>query len=70
MGERPRANYGWVLYPAIMMAFFWAIGIGNSCSVGDSMGGLALGLAAIASAFFVLVTIDAQQPHSMQRSSS
>jgi UDP-GlcNAc:undecaprenyl-phosphate GlcNAc-1-phosphate transferase len=44
------------------VTFFWAIGIVNAFNFVDSMDGLALGLATIASAFFVLVTIDAQQP--------
>jgi UDP-GlcNAc:undecaprenyl-phosphate GlcNAc-1-phosphate transferase len=47
----------------LFVTFFWAIGIVNAFNFVDSMDGLALGLAAIASAFFVLVTIDAQQPH-------
>ena len=46
----------------VFVTFFWAIGIVNAFNFVDSMDGLALGLAAIASAFFVLVTIDAQQP--------
>jgi UDP-GlcNAc:undecaprenyl-phosphate GlcNAc-1-phosphate transferase len=46
----------------VFVTFFWAVGIVNAFNFVDSMDGLALGLAAIASAFFVLVTLDAQQP--------
>jgi UDP-GlcNAc:undecaprenyl-phosphate GlcNAc-1-phosphate transferase len=40
----------------------WIIGLSNAFNFVDSMDGLALGLGAIASAFFMLVTIDSAQP--------
>jgi UDP-GlcNAc:undecaprenyl-phosphate/decaprenyl-phosphate GlcNAc-1-phosphate transferase len=44
------------------LTLLWTIGITNAFNFVDSMDGLALGLAAIASAFFMLVTVDAGQP--------
>src|SRR5215211_524568 len=44
------------------LTLLWTIGITNAFNLVDSMDGLAIGLAAIASAFFMLVTIDAGQP--------
>ena len=44
------------------LTLIWTIGITNAFNLVDSMDGLALGLAAIASAFFMLVTVDAGQP--------
>ena len=44
------------------LTLLWIIGITNAFNLVDSMDGLALGLAAIASAFFMLVTVDASQP--------
>ena len=44
------------------LTLLWTIGITNAFNLVDSMDGLAIGLAAIASAFFMLVTIDANQP--------
>ena len=46
----------------IALTLLWTIGITNAFNLVDSMDGLAIGLAAIASAFFMLVTIDAGQP--------
>jgi UDP-GlcNAc:undecaprenyl-phosphate GlcNAc-1-phosphate transferase len=43
------------------LTFFWVVGITNAFNLVDSMDGLAIGLAAIASAFFMLVTVDARQ---------
>ena len=44
------------------LTLLWTIGITNAFNLVDSMDGLAVGLAAIASAFFMLVTVDAAQP--------
>lgn len=44
------------------LTLLWTIGITNAFNLVDSMDGLATGLAAIASAFFMLVTVDASQP--------
>ena len=44
-----------------ILTLFWIIGLINAFNFVDSMDGLALGLAAIAAAFFMLVTIDSQQ---------
>ena len=46
----------------IGLTLLWTIGITNAFNLVDSMDGLAAGLAAIASAFFMLVTLDAGQP--------
>ena len=40
----------------------WVVGLTNAFNFVDSMDGLALGLGAIAAAFFMLVTMDAAQP--------
>jgi UDP-GlcNAc:undecaprenyl-phosphate GlcNAc-1-phosphate transferase len=45
----------------IALTFVWIIGITNAFNLVDSMDGLVVGLAAIASAFFMLVTVDAGQ---------
>jgi len=45
----------------IALTLLWTIGITNAFNLVDSMDGLAIGLAAIASAFFMLVTVDAGQ---------
>jgi UDP-GlcNAc:undecaprenyl-phosphate/decaprenyl-phosphate GlcNAc-1-phosphate transferase len=45
----------------IVLTFVWVIGITNAFNLVDSMDGLVVGLAAIASAFFMLVTVDAGQ---------
>jgi UDP-GlcNAc:undecaprenyl-phosphate/decaprenyl-phosphate GlcNAc-1-phosphate transferase len=47
----------------LALTFFWIIGITNAFNLVDSMDGLAVGLAAIASTFFLFVTIDAGQFH-------
>jgi UDP-GlcNAc:undecaprenyl-phosphate GlcNAc-1-phosphate transferase len=44
------------------LTLIWVIGMTNAFNLVDSMDGLAVGLAAIASAFFMLVTVDAGQP--------
>ena len=49
--------------PNIAMTIFWIVGITNAFNLVDSMDGLAVGLAAIASTFFLFVTIDASQLH-------
>lgn len=46
----------------IVLTLIWIIGITNAFNFVDSMDGLAVGLAAVASAFFMLVTVDAGQP--------
>ena len=45
----------------IVLTLIWTIGITNAFNLVDSMDGLVVGLAAIASAFFMLVTVDAGQ---------
>jgi UDP-GlcNAc:undecaprenyl-phosphate/decaprenyl-phosphate GlcNAc-1-phosphate transferase len=47
----------------IAMTTLWIAGITNAFNLVDSMDGLAVGLAAIASTFFLFVTIDANQLH-------
>jgi len=49
--------------PNIVITLFWITGITNAFNLVDSMDGLAVGLAAIASTFFLFVTIDAAQLH-------
>lgn len=44
-----------------ILTMFWIVGLINAFNFVDSMDGLALGLAGIASAFFMLVTIDSEQ---------
>lgn len=44
------------------LTVIWIIGITNAFNLVDSMDGLAIGLAAITSAFFMLVTVDAREP--------
>jgi UDP-GlcNAc:undecaprenyl-phosphate GlcNAc-1-phosphate transferase len=46
----------------LALTLIWTIGITNAFNFVDSMDGLAIGLAAVASAFFMLVTVDANQP--------
>ena len=46
----------------ILFTLLWTVGITNAFNFVDSMDGLAAGLAAVASAFFMLVTVDASQP--------
>ena len=45
----------------LALTLLWIIGITNAFNLVDSMDGLAIGLVAIASAFFMLVTVDAGQ---------
>ena len=45
----------------IALTLIWVIGMTNAFNLVDSMDGLVVGLAAIASAFFMLVTVDAGQ---------
>ena len=47
----------------LALTLLWTIGITNAFNLVDSMDGLAIGLAAIAAAFFMLVTLDAGQPN-------
>jgi UDP-GlcNAc:undecaprenyl-phosphate GlcNAc-1-phosphate transferase len=47
--------------PNFLLTAFWVIGITNAFNLVDSMDGLAPGLAGIAAAFFMLVTLDARQ---------
>ncbi len=53
MFGQPVTNYA--------MTFLWVVGITNAFNFVDSMDGLAIGLAALASAFFMLVTVDTAQ---------
>jgi UDP-GlcNAc:undecaprenyl-phosphate GlcNAc-1-phosphate transferase len=48
----------WLNYALTVL---WMVGVTNAFNFVDSMDGLALGLALLASAFFMLVTIDSQQ---------
>jgi len=54
-GGQPILNLG--------VTLLWIVGITNAFNFVDSMDGLVVGLAAIASTFFLFVTIDAQQLH-------
>jgi UDP-GlcNAc:undecaprenyl-phosphate GlcNAc-1-phosphate transferase len=45
-----------------LLTVLWMVGLTNAFNFVDSMDGLAVGLACIASAFFMLVTADAAQP--------
>jgi UDP-GlcNAc:undecaprenyl-phosphate GlcNAc-1-phosphate transferase len=45
----------------LIVTVVWVVGLTNAFNFVDSMDGLALGLAAVASAFFMLVTIDSVQ---------
>lgn len=45
----------------LALTLIWTIGITNAFNLVDSMDGLAVGLAGIAAAFFMLVTVDAGQ---------
>lgn len=53
---------GNLIIPNLVLTLVWTIGITNAFNFVDSMDGLAIGLAAVASAFFMLVTVDANQP--------
>lgn len=54
--------FGELMFLNIFVTFLWMVGITNAFNLVDSMDGLAVGLSAIASAFFMLVTVQAQQP--------
>jgi UDP-GlcNAc:undecaprenyl-phosphate GlcNAc-1-phosphate transferase len=45
----------------LIVTMVWVVGLTNAFNFVDSMDGLALGLAAVAAAFFMLVTIDSVQ---------
>jgi UDP-GlcNAc:undecaprenyl-phosphate GlcNAc-1-phosphate transferase len=45
----------------VFLTLIWTVGITNAFNFVDSMDGLAVGLTAVASAFFMLVTVDAGQ---------
>jgi UDP-GlcNAc:undecaprenyl-phosphate GlcNAc-1-phosphate transferase len=45
-----------------LLTYLWIVGIINAFNFVDSMDGLALGLAGMATTFFILVTLDAGQP--------
>jgi len=51
-----------VIWLDIALTIFWVVGLINAYNFVDSMDGLALGLAGIAAAFFMLVTVDSNQP--------
>ena len=51
-----------VVWLDIALTIFWVVGLINAYNFVDSMDGLALGLAGIAAAFFMLVTVDSRQP--------
>lgn len=53
--------FGDLAIPNLGLTFLWIVGITNAFNLVDSMDGLAAGLAAIAAAFFLFVTIDAGQ---------
>ncbi len=46
----------------LLITLVWFVGLTNAFNFVDSMDGLAVGLAGIASAFFMLVTLDSAQP--------
>ncbi|TFH33727.1 MAG: undecaprenyl/decaprenyl-phosphate alpha-N-acetylglucosaminyl 1-phosphate transferase [Anaerolineales bacterium] len=46
----------------MILTYLWVIGLTNAFNFVDSMDGLALGLGGIAAAFFMLVTIESNQP--------
>lgn len=50
------------------LTYLWIVGITNAFNFVDSMDGLALGLAGLATTFFILVTLDAGQPFLSQQS--
>lgn len=45
----------------IALTLFWIVGVSNAYNFVDSMDGLAIGLACLAAAFFMLITIESQQ---------
>ena len=66
LGLRVRLT-GWIWIDG-GITILWLVGLTNAFNFVDSMDGLALGLAGIAAAFFMLVTIDSQQPELAQLS--
>lgn len=50
------------LYLNWLVTILWVVGITNAFNFVDSMDGLAVGLSGVAASFFMLVTLDAQQP--------
>lgn len=56
------------IYLDWILTYLWVVGITNAFNFVDSMDGLAIGLAGMATAFFTLVTIDAGQPFLSQQS--
>lgn len=56
------------IYLDWFLTFLWIVGITNAFNFVDSMDGLALGLAGLATTFFILVTLDAGQPFLSQQS--
>jgi UDP-GlcNAc:undecaprenyl-phosphate/decaprenyl-phosphate GlcNAc-1-phosphate transferase len=46
----------------LAITLFWVVGITNAYNFVDSMDGLAIGLASLAAAFFLLITVESQQP--------
>jgi UDP-GlcNAc:undecaprenyl-phosphate GlcNAc-1-phosphate transferase len=51
-----------------LLTFVWIVGITNAFNFVDSMDGLAVGLAAMATAFFILVTLNSGQLYLSQQS--
>jgi len=56
------------IYLDWLLTFLWIVGITNAFNFVDSMDGLAVGLAGMATTFFILVTLDAGQPLLSQQS--
>ena len=56
-----------LLFPVLDIAItlFWIVGITNAYNLVDSMDGLALGLAGLAAAFFMLATLNVDQSNSV-----
>jgi UDP-GlcNAc:undecaprenyl-phosphate GlcNAc-1-phosphate transferase len=50
------------IYLDWLLTIFWVVGVTNAFNFVDSMDGLAVGLGGMAAAFFMLVTLDSQQP--------
>ena len=50
------------IYLDWVLTYLWIVGITNAFNFVDSMDGLALGLAGVATTFFILVTLDSGQP--------
>jgi UDP-GlcNAc:undecaprenyl-phosphate GlcNAc-1-phosphate transferase len=51
-----------IIWLDLAVTYLWLVGISNALNFVDSMDGLAVGLAGITSAYFMLVTVDAAQP--------